>query len=238
MPTWLTILGSAGVLTIGWNAFVRWRDARQARAARLHNQRHTALTVASKLEDFARRCNRTIAEATRALDEASRLVDYAPLSGVKLPPFLFPETFRCRDLDPAEVSKLQAFATDVGHSMDAIWRDDFSEPDEVVLGIRHHCGRLGQLAWATAEKIRSENGLPMINDHGMRAEFQTVIVRYEERLERVRLSNEKMYAQFAAGSAVLPISGHPASASKTSTLPPLLPLRDAAATAGGVENGL
>jgi hypothetical protein len=62
MSTWWTILGSAGVLT-----------------AKLHNQRHTALTVASKLEDFARRCEVTIADATRALDEAFRLVDYEPL---------------------------------------------------------------------------------------------------------------------------------------------------------------
>jgi hypothetical protein len=206
MSTWLTILGSPGVLTIGWNAFVRWRDARQARAARLHNQRHTALTVSSKLEDFVRRCDATIAEATRALDEASRLVDYAPLDGVKLPPFVFPDTIQWRDLDPAEVSKLQVFATDVGHSMNAISLDDFSEPDEVVLDIRHHCGQFGQLAWATAEMIRSESGLQAINDHGMKAESQKAIVRHEERLERVRLANEKMYAQFAADSPVPPVS--------------------------------
>jgi len=234
MSTWLTILGSAGVLTIGWNAFVRWRDARQARTARLHNQRHTALTVASKLEDFARRCDATIAEATRALDEAHRQVDYAPLYPVKLPPFLFPDTIQWRDLDPTEVSKLQAFATDVGHSTDAIWRDDLSEPDEVVLDIRHHCGRFGQLAWATAEKIRSENGLQAINDHGMRGEFQKAIVRHEERLERLRLSNEKMYAQFAVSGPVLPVSEQPASAPKTPALPAL---RDVAGTAGGIENG-
>jgi len=49
MSTWWTILGSAGVLTIAWNSFVRTKDAQQARTAKLHNQRHTALTVASKL---------------------------------------------------------------------------------------------------------------------------------------------------------------------------------------------
>lgn len=217
MSTWVTILGSAGVLTIAWNAFVRRKDAQQARTAKLHNQRHTALTVASKLEDFARRCEATIADATRALDEASWLVDYEPLRPIKLPPFLFPDTIQWRDLDPAEVSKLQAFATNVGHSMDAIWRDDFSEPGEAVLDIRHHCGRFGQLAWATAEKIRSENGLQAIDDHGMKAEFQKAIVRHEERLERARLANEKMYAHFAAGISIPTIPDHPASTPKTST---------------------
>jgi hypothetical protein len=216
MSTWWTILGSAGVLTIAWNSFVRTKDAQQARTAKLHNQRHTALTVASKLEDFARRCEVTIADATRALDEASRLVDYAPLAGIKLPPFLFSDTIQWRDLDPAEVSKLQAFATDVGHSMDSIWRDDFSEPDAAVLDIRHHCGRFGQLAWATAEKIRSENGLQAIDDHGMKGEFQTAMIRHEERLERAQLANEKMYAHFAAGIPIAPVSDQPASTPKTS----------------------
>lgn len=223
MPTWLTLLFSAGVLGICWNAYARKKDANEARSIRLHDKSHTALTVATKLEDFARRSATTIDDATHALHESYAMFDYKPLRTVKFPPFLFPETIQWRDLDPTEASKLQALVTDIAHSVEKIKGDEYSEPDGHVLDLRRHCARFGQLAWVTAGKLRLESNLQAIDDHGINATFREALDLHEARLERIRVSNERFDAEMRAAEPLptqqikqdqLPLGGRDGSAEK------------------------
>jgi Tn3 transposase DDE domain len=52
----------------------------------------------------------------------------------------------------------------------------------------------GQLAWGTAAKLRVENNLQLIDDHGIGATFRDALDRQEACIERARVANEKMYA--------------------------------------------
>jgi hypothetical protein len=208
MPPWLAVALVAGVISaivnVACNVLARRREATRNVAARIHAERHTALTVAITLEDFARRCQATInrADRTDLLEQ-----QHVRLGDIELPPFTFASDIQWRDLDAGKASYLRAFDANATYSADLIRSNDqCSNVAEFVANIKGHCAELGRRAWLMAAELREENELRAVEDHDCVIEFDAALSQYSSWKERQRVRHARAVIQPHAthGSRSLP----------------------------------
>jgi hypothetical protein len=196
MPHWLAVAFVAGVISaivnVACNVIARKRGATRTVAARLHAERHTALAVAIKLEDFARQCQATIVRADRT-DMVEQ--QHVLLGDIELPPFAFADEIQWRDLDAGKASYLRAFDANVTYSADLIRSNDrCSNVAEFVANIKGHCAELGRRAWLMAVELREENELRAVEDHDCVIEFDAALSEYFSWKERQRVRSVRVAA--------------------------------------------
>jgi hypothetical protein len=197
MPPWLAVAFVAGassaIVNVACNVVARRRGATRNVASRIHAERHTALSAAITLEDFARRCQATIIRADRTdMIEQQHVL----LGEIELPPFTFASDIQWREFDAGKASYLRAFDANVTYSADLIRSNDqCSNVAEFVANIKGHCAELGRRAWLMAVELREENELRAVEDHDCVIEFDAALSRYASWKERQRVRNARAAIQ-------------------------------------------
>lgn len=194
MPPWLAVALGAGVFSavvnVTCNAVARKRNSARSATERIHAGRHTALTAAITLEEFAHRCQMTINRAERRDLSEQRHVQ---LGDIEIPPFAFPDDIQWRDIDAGKASYLRAFSADQTHNAERIQSNDrCSNVDEFAATIKGHCAEFGRRAWLMAVDLREENELGAIKDHDYLIEFDAALSRYIAWEQRQRARIERV----------------------------------------------
>ena len=197
MSPWLAVALGAGVFSavvnVACNAVVRRRNGTRSAAARVHAERHTALTVAITLEEFAHRCQATInrAESKNTLEQQHVL-----LGEIELPLFAFSNDVQWRDLDAGKASYLRAFSANAKYSAELIQSNDqYSNVAEFVAYIQAHCAEFGRQAWLMAVELREENELRAVEDHNCAIDFDAALIRYSAWEQREKARGDRARAQ-------------------------------------------
>ncbi|MFK4443474.1 hypothetical protein ABH944_003851 [Caballeronia udeis] len=194
MSPWLAVALGAGVFSavvnVACNTVAHKRGSARKAAERVHAGRHTALTVAITLEEFAHRCQTAIDRAERRdLSEQPHVQS----GDVEIPPFAFSSDTSWRDLDPGKASYLRAFSADQTHSAELIQSNDrCSNVDEFAAYIKGHCAEFGRRAWLMAVELREENELQAVTDHNYVIEFDAALSRYIAWEQRQKVRGERV----------------------------------------------
>jgi hypothetical protein len=194
MSPWLAVGLAAGVFSaavnMACNAVVRKRSSARSAAERVHAERHTALTVAITLEEFAHRCLVTINRADRKVPAEQ---EHVRLGDIELPPFAFPPDIQWRDLDAGKASYVRAFSANQAYSAELIQQNDrCSNVAEFVANISGYCAEFGRRAWLMAVELREENELRAVEDHDCVLEFDAALSRYSAWKQRQQARREKV----------------------------------------------
>jgi hypothetical protein len=209
MSPWLAVGLAAGVFSaavnMACNAVVRKRSSARSAAERVHAGRHTALTVAITLEEFAHRCLTTINRADRKIASEQ---EHVRLGDIDLPPFAFPQDIQWRDLDAGKASYVCAFSANQAYSAERIQQDDrCANVAEFVANISGHCAEFGRRAWLMAVELREENELRAVEDHDCVLEFDAALSRYSAWKQRQHARREKLVVPSPAVHSPKPSRG-------------------------------
>jgi hypothetical protein len=194
MSPWLAVALGAGVFSavvnVTCNAVARKRSSARNATERVHASRHTALTAAITLEEFAHRCQVTIDRAERKDLSEQRHVQ---MGDVEIPPFAFPYDIQWRDLDAGKASYLRAFSADQAHHAERLQSNDrCSNVNEFAATINGHCAEFGRRAWLMAVELREENELGAVKDHDYVIEFDAALSRHTAWQHRQRARTERV----------------------------------------------
>jgi hypothetical protein len=204
MSPWLAVGLSAGVFSaavnMACNAVARKRNAARSAAGRVHAERHTALSVAIALEDYAHRCLATINRAERNIPAEQ---EHVRLGDVELPPFAFPHDIQWRDLDAGKASYVRAFSANQAYSAELLLQNDLcANVAEFAAAISGHCAEFGRRAWLMAVELREENELRAVEDHDCVLEFDAALSRYSAWKQRRQVRREKVASPAQTASPV------------------------------------
>jgi len=122
-----------------------------------------SLGVAWALEGYVRVCARMLVDSANAVDRAHLLHEYRPMDGIDLPKFELPDA-GWKYFSPKLADRIRGFPdsiTDEAAALGDRWQQNvIDDRFELVSEIERLAIKFGQQAWALAQEVRLEFGLP------------------------------------------------------------------------------